>query len=116
MNVASAYAGDISSFFHAYMYRPEREEVLRSPEFMLNDFLYLGYFEGDCDDASIMGAAMWSLAGFPVRFVAIRYSANAKGFEHVFVEVWRLGEWMAFDPTVAPGTVYQRLEEMIQYI
>lgn len=98
-----------------FRYRPELEEVVRTPELMLHEWIWRGYFEGDCDDASTMLGAIFSSLGIPSRFVAIRYD-DKPDFEHVFVEAYDAsqGRWGVFDPTVDVGTVYNETERMVE--
>jgi transglutaminase-like putative cysteine protease len=89
-----------------YRYRDESEEILRSPEFMLNDFDTLGYCEGDCDDCSTLIAALGKSLGYPVRFSAIKVQTPDE-FDHVFTEYMNPGgTWIPVDPTVPQGTTY----------
>lgn len=100
-----------------FHYRGENQEVLRTPLFMWRDWTERGFFEGDCDDVSIMFATILKVLGVPVRFVAIRYD-NHENFEHVFIEAYdklRAG-WRVFDPTVEPGTDYHVTERMVESV
>ena len=94
-----------------YSFRPEAEEVLRTVDWMLNDFATAGYVEGDCDDASIFVAAVSLVLGYRVRLVAIRYRDPLE-FEHVYAEVFD-GRWVIVDLTVPEGTRYNVLERMV---
>lgn len=52
---------------------------------------------GDCDDKSVLLAAMLESLGHPARFVAVAFAPDA--FEHVYVET-RLGpRWIALEAT-----------------
>lgn len=96
-----------------FRYRPELYEVLRTPEFMLNDLETKGFVEGDCDDISIFYAAILRTLGYEVRFVAIRYS-HPELFEHVFIEFENTGRgWVRLDPTAERGTIHEELERMV---
>ena len=109
--------GAVDEFLRAhYFYRDEIEEVLRTPEFMLNDLTRIGYLEGDCDDISTLAAALFKALGYPVRFAAIRFDATNPNFEHVFTQVYDMAEWHTFDGTVQPGTQEHVLESMIQEV
>ena len=98
-----------------YMYRPEHEEILRSPDFMMRDLERQGYVEGDCDDIAIFIAALFKCLRIPVRFTAIRYNAIPE-FGHVFTEVWTGNGWTVIDPTVPHGTRYRTVERMIENV
>jgi transglutaminase-like putative cysteine protease len=99
-----------------YKYRDEREEIIRTPEFMLNDIGRIGYMEGDCDDVSTLYAAFIRALGYPARFVAIRYTPQNPNFEHVFTQAYAGGNWQTFDATVMPGVVLESLEQMTEEI
>src|SRR6516162_3313113 len=85
--------GDVSDFVlsidrflgRSFVYRAERDEVLRDVPFMLHDLSTLGHMEGDCDDMMIMGSAMLCSLLIPARFTAIK-SENPAEFDHVFTE------------------------------
>jgi transglutaminase-like putative cysteine protease len=113
--------GDMDSvdkFIRAHFrYRDEIEEIVRDPDWMINDlFNRLGWLEGDCDDVSTLYAAFASALGIRSRFVAIRYRPSNPNFEHVFTEVYDGSQWRVCDATVAPGTVLQSLEEMMEEV
>jgi transglutaminase-like putative cysteine protease len=99
-----------------YRYRDEREEIIRTPQFMMNDLSRIGYLEGDCDDVSTLYAAFMKALGYPARFVAIRYNAHNPNFEHVFAQAYAGGSWQTFDGTIDPGIVLQSLKEMTEDI
>lgn len=89
----------------AFTYRDEDKEVLRTPEYMANEFLTTGGTQGDCDDMSIMACCLFRCMGIPTRLTAIK-SDNPDEFDHVFSEA-RIGEnWIPVDPTVPEGTIY----------
>jgi len=98
-----------------YVYRDEYEEVVRTPEFMLNDLDTLGRIEGDCDDISTLLAAVALVAGYRVRFVAVRYSPGVQHYEHVFVEIHAVA-WRVVDLTVPIGTTIRAIEVMEEYV
>lgn len=84
---------------------------------MLNDlFNVLGYMEGDCDCISTLVAAVSIFSGWRVRFVAIRYEADAKGYQHVFNEINSGDGWRTVDLTTPIGNPIQALEVMEQYV
>jgi transglutaminase-like putative cysteine protease len=97
-----------------YRYRDEVEEIVRTPQFMLNDLDRIGWIEGDCDDVSTLYAAFVSCLGLPARFVAIRYNANNPNFEHVFTQAYDGGKWITLDATVPGGTPMDAIEEMVE--
>lgn len=99
-----------------YRYRDEREEIIRTPQFMLNDLDRIGYLEGDCDDVSTLFAAFIKSLGYPARFVAIRYNPHNPNFEHVFSQAYAGGIWRTFDGTVLPGVTLEALEEMTEEV
>jgi transglutaminase-like putative cysteine protease len=94
-------------------YRPETEEVIRTPQRMWDDFAKTGRFEGDCDDISTFFASILIAMGYSTRFVAIRYDPSHQDFEHVYTEFFDGQSWRVVDPTVEPGTDYQVIERMV---
>lgn len=114
--VQSSGGGDLllldSWIRERFVYRPEYEEIVRTPEFMLSELERNGFFDGDCDDVSTLSAALLLARGYRVRFVAIRYGV-ATEFSHVYVESETPQGVQVFDATVAPGTVYHETERMV---
>lgn len=98
-----------------FVYRDEREEIVRSPEWMLRDFETLGRLEGDCDDIATFVAAVALVCGFTVRVTAIRYTATVMHFEHVFTEVLDGLTWRVIDLTVPVGSTMYAYEVMEEY-
>ena len=85
----------------------EPDEILICPLKMLDD-IKAGRAAGDCDDTSMIAAALLSAIGIQCRFKAISPSREFGHFQHVFVE-YRLGEglpWRTLDVTIAGEPVY----------
>lgn len=104
---------DVRRVFH---YRGEIQELIRTPEFMMEDWKERGYLEGDCDDVSTFFASVLIALGFNCRFVAIRTAADNVSFAHVFCEAQTKGKvWIRFDATVSNETILiyygQRMEQ-----
>lgn len=102
-----------------FVYREEREETLREPQFMLADMGRVDngrivQLEGDCDDISIFYTAVTKSIGFPSRFVAIRYTPEHPEFEHVFAQAHDGRQWLTLDATT--DTTMEPIEEMIQNV
>lgn len=78
-------------------FRGEYGETLQSPEATLT----LG--AGDCDDQSVLGAAMLQSLGFQTRFKTVAISSSPDELSHVYLEVMdkQTGRWISMDPTVA---------------
>ena len=53
---------------------------------------------GDCDDKSILLAALFEAVGYPTRFIVAGYS-DANKVEHVYCQVWADNEWIDCDAT-----------------
>jgi len=75
----------------------EREEMLKSPERMVDEINAWGWTYGDCDDASTLTAALLASVGFRVRFRAIGIRSAEP--EHVVAEVMIGGVWYPLDST-----------------
>jgi transglutaminase-like putative cysteine protease len=52
---------------------------------------------GDCDDKSVLLAALLESIGHPTRFVAIGFQPD--DFEHVFVETKIADRWISLETT-----------------
>lgn len=79
----------------AYVRDPAGIEWLQSPDKTLQ------YGFGDCDDQSILPAALMSSIGIPTRFVVVKADAgNKDAFSHVYLEYEANGEWHPFDTTL----------------
>ncbi len=76
-----------------YVMDPDGLEMLRSPEKTLEAG------NGDCDDKSILEAALLISIGHPARFVAIALEPD--NFCHVFVQTMVGNRWVASDTTEA---------------
>jgi hypothetical protein len=100
--MARVEAVDMWTRLH-YRYRPESVELIRTPDWMLNDWDTGGMVEGDCDDiATFLGAIMYTL-GYHSRFMAIRTKSDVSDFLHVFLQVLDFGRWVNMDPVVPYG-------------
>jgi transglutaminase-like putative cysteine protease len=71
-------------------------ETLSTPEKVLEGRV------GDCDDQSVLLAALFETVGYPSRFVIAGYSSPSQ-VEHVYVQVCIDGEWFDCDPTENGG-------------
>lgn len=97
-----------------FRYRPDGEnEIIRTPDFMLNDLENLGYIQGDCDCITVFYSTILLILGYRVRLVAIRHTDPSE-FEHVFLEFYNGNRWSRVDPTVSPGTIHVELDRMVQ--
>ena len=84
----------------------EPDEILIDPLKMLDD-IDRGRGVGDCDDVSMLAAALITALGIECRFKAV-FPSSAGHYQHVFVE-YRLasnGPWMPLDITIAGSPEY----------
>ncbi|MGH6795925.1 MAG: transglutaminase-like domain-containing protein [Methylocella sp.] len=96
-------AGEIAALFSfvrdsvRYTMDTNGVERLQTPDYTLR------VRQGDCDDKSILLAALLESVGIPARFVAVGFSPDY--FEHVYVEALLDDGWVALDATenVPPG-------------
>lgn len=102
----------LRSIFH---YREENEEIVRTPEFMVQDWETLGYIEGDCDDIAVLVAALLRSLGAQVRLTAIQ-STTPEEYDHVFTEVQTDDGWIPIDITVPVGTTYTSFAYMSELV
>jgi len=95
---ARDWAGEIQAVFDwvteniRYTKDPYELETVHSPDAILE------LRAGDCDDQSIILAALLQSLGHKTRFKVIA-SRNARVFNHVYVEVYLDGEWIPLDAT-----------------
>ena len=82
---------------YRYTLDPVEVELVRDPRYLLRQIQTQGMFYGDCDDASVLVAALLETAGYPTRFVV--QGDTGDSFAHVLVEVDLDGAWTAVDPT-----------------
>ncbi len=77
-----------------YTHDPIGQETVQTPEHtaFVNQ-------AGDCDDFSMLEAALLGALGHPTRFITIGYTSNA--FSHVYLEANVRGQWIPLDPIMA---------------
>lgn len=73
-------------------------ELIRTPRRLILTAARQGYFQGDCDDVAVLGAALAKAVGLPARFVIVGF-VPAGPFRHVYAEVWDGAEWQELDVT-----------------
>lgn len=69
---------------------------------------------GDCDDMSILLAALLECVGIPTRFVIAGY--NGPEFEHVYVAAEIAGELLPLDPTEPHGAGWQAPNPTVYWV
>lgn len=89
-----------------FIYVPENIETLQTPEYMLRGMEVNNHLVGDCDDISMLHAAMLTCLDIKTRFVAIKSNSQNNDFDHVYIEALCDGEWYPYDATVPKGTPY----------
>jgi transglutaminase-like putative cysteine protease len=79
---------------------PNKLEMLRRPEYMLQRIQSRGVVFGDCDDMAQLIATLGKAIGFPAEFHAISFMPGGKPYTHVYA-VLRLpdGSPVEFDLT-----------------
>jgi hypothetical protein len=87
-----------------FVYKEDPKEVdsFKSPVYILHEIQSKGYFEGDCDDATMISGALLKAAGFVIRLIAVsrRKEPNAP-LEHIAILIEVPGmRKMYFDLTV----------------
>jgi hypothetical protein len=110
------YLGEIRALFNwvqqqvRYTKDPFRVEVLHTARRMLE------LRAGDCDDMSILLAAMLESIGHPTRLVLVGPDPSRPTlFSHVYLEAWDRGRWIPLDPTMpypmgwAPARLVKRV-------
>ena len=99
-----------------YQYRDEDEEIVRTPEFMLNDYETIGHIEGDCDDIATLTASFTKAMHLPTRLTGIQSDHGQGEYDHVFSEFLVGSSWFPIDLTVEPGTQYSVLGYMSEMV
>lgn len=73
-------------------------DVLRTPAFLLDQLHSTGVIRADCDDVSMLAAALGKAIGIPARFHAIAFEPGP--FRHVYAELQTPdGVWHEMDVT-----------------
>jgi hypothetical protein len=111
---AKDYASEVAAIHRwvqtqvRYTRDPVGQETVQSPE-------YTAFTSraGDCDDFTVLEAALLGALGHPTRFVTIGFTPRA--FSHVYLEANLRGQWLPLDPIVdqppgweAPGAVIRK--------
>lgn len=111
------FVNDFESWLRNHSrYRDEYEEVVRMPEFMVEDFKRTGILEGDCDDFATFAGSVVHAMNIPSRLVAVRTSPDPN-FDHVFLEAHMFEErFQRIDPTVDADTRIPEFERMEVWI
>lgn len=101
---ARLYAGDPLALWGflraavAFEADPIGSELLRTPDDMLASIERAGLAVGDCDDRTMLGAALAKAAGWDVSIVVMTPLPNDRTFRHVLFAVRRgAGRWVAMD-------------------
>jgi transglutaminase-like putative cysteine protease len=68
---------------------------------------------GDCDDKVTLLASLLESIGYRTRFVVAAYN-SADAFEHVILEVFCGGDWLALDPTESGGPGFEPAAPIIR--
>ncbi len=74
---------------------PRGVELLQEPTYLLRQIRKEGVAYTDCDDATMLFAALAETAGYPTRFRV--QGAPGRGYSHVLVDVLLEGRWVSFD-------------------
>lgn len=95
-------------------FRGEYGETLQEPRWTLE------FRAGDCDDQSMLAAAMLNSLGYLTRFRTVALNSSPGELSHVYVEVRdrQSGQWIPLDPTVArswPGWQPEDVARAVTY-
>lgn len=90
----------------AFQADPRGSELLRLPDDMLREIETRGLAVGDCDDRTMLGAAIAKAAGWPVAIVVMTPLPNDPVFRHVLFAIRAQQGWMSMDAQEGfqPGT------------
>lgn len=118
------YAGEARELFHFARDNIRYLQDVRDVETVQTPDVTLQFRTGDCDDKSLLLAALLESIGHPARFCAVAYAAPGE-FEHVFVEtkigtVWipceTVGQMEFGVAPFAPDTEDVALSLMREYV
>lgn len=70
-------------------------EVLRTPDYAIREINKYGVARLDCDDVSMLAAALAKSVGLPARFVVLGFPE----YRHVYAESLTVNGWLDFDVT-----------------
>jgi hypothetical protein len=73
-------------------------ELLHEPRYMLQVIDTRAFFQGDCDDAAVLGAALAKAVGLRARFRAIGFRRGGL-LSHVIADVRTPSGWVQYDVT-----------------
>jgi len=100
------YAGKVRAWIQQRVgFVHEYPEQLHRPEWMLREIASGRRVFGDCDDMSMLSAALLLALGNNVRFTAVKPKGTVE-FIHVFTELWFKDTWYMLDCTadeIPPG-------------
>lgn len=99
-------AGMIRAWVQAhtrYLNDPPNLELIRTPSYLLDRIARDGVVAGDCDDMSVLTAALALAAGMSARFVAVGFQGARGPLVHVFTEVLTDRGWVEMDTTRPDG-------------
>lgn len=98
-----ALARELSTYLRAHLaFLPDgliQGEILRSPRYLLDEISQHGKARADCEDASMLTAALAKSVGVPARFVALGFFGPSEPFRHVYTELHTPRGWVPVDPT-----------------
>lgn len=77
---------------------PYGVELVHGPEYQLAMIDRQGFFEGDCDDAAVLAAALSAALGFRTRFRLLGFY-NLRIWSHIYAEALGPNGWFEFDIT-----------------
>lgn len=81
-----------------FTHDPAGVELLQAPTVQLATIRSRGTAAGDCDDVAVLGAALGLAAGYPARFVVLRFEPEGP-YEHVYAELRGPHGWFELDTT-----------------
>lgn len=93
------YRAEIEALFHFVRDTVRYTQDANGMEQVHSADVVLDQLAGDCDDMSVLLAALLQSIGKPTRFIAVGFGPPGE-FEHVYVEVKTGNDWLPLDPSV----------------
>ena len=85
-------------------------EFVKQPDRLLSEFASRGAMVGDCDDASVLVAALLTAVGISTRFVVVQRDRSSPTYDHIFIEAWSQGRWLPIDGVALGRELFYRPE------
>lgn len=86
---------------YRYVKDPRFLEMFKSPEFVDQEIVSMGAFQGDCDDVSAYLVALALSIGYSARFVVISIKGQDDEYRHIYPQIYlpKSRTWFTLEAT-----------------